>query len=158
MPILHYAPCQSIRGCPGNTGLPGIIHGCLYHTIPPARVSVDAQVTLDIQGSSMDAYTTLCPYQSIRGCPGNTGHPGIIHGWLYYTTPPPPARVSVDAQVTLDIRGSSMDGYTTLPPPPPPPPPARVSVDAQVILDIRGSSMDPYTTLYPLPEYLWIPK
>ena len=105
------------------------------HTVlppPPARVSVDAQVTVDIQGSSMDVYYTptyhgVCgcprivhgcllfypPCQSIHGCPSNCGHPGIVHGCLLFYPPPPP--------------------------PPPPPPLARVSVDAQVTVDIQGS-------------------
>ena len=32
-----------------------------YCTYPPARVSLDAQVTVDIQGSSMDDYRTTYP-------------------------------------------------------------------------------------------------
>ena len=83
-------PCQSIRGFPGYSEHPWIIHGCL---------------------------ASYPPCQSIRGFPGYSEHPWIIHGRLasYPPPPPPPVRVSVDSLDTLNIPGSSMDAWLPTP-------------------------------------------
>ena len=80
---------------------------------PHVRVSVDSLDTLNIPGSSMDAWLPTPPRQSIRGFPGYSEHPWIIHGCLT-SYPPPHVRVSLD---TLNIPGSSMDAWLPTPPP-----------------------------------------
>ena len=87
---------------------------------PHVRVSVDSLDTLNIPGSSMDAWLPTPPRQSIRGFPGYSEHPWIIHGHLASYPPPPHVRVSVDSLDTLNIPGSSMDAWLPTPPPPPP--------------------------------------
>ena len=59
---------------------------------PPVRVSVDSLDTLNIPGSSMDAWlpTPLLPpppRQSIHGFPGYSEHPWVIHGCLNSYSP-----------------------------------------------------------------------
>ena len=115
--LASYPPCQSIHGFPGYSEHPWIIHGRLAsYPPPPVRVSVDSLDTLNIPGSSMDAWLpTPPPRQSIRGFPGYSEHPWIIHGRLA-SYPPPPVRVSVDSLDTLNIPGSSMDAWLPTPP------------------------------------------
>ena len=124
-------PRQSIRGFPGYSEHPWIVHGCLasypphpseYPWIwmpgflpppPPVRVSVDSLDTLNIPGSSMDAWLPTPPpppRQSIRGFPGYSEHPWIIHGCL--ASYPPPVRVSVDSLDNLNIPDGCLASYT----------------------------------------------
>ena len=61
--LASYPPCQSIRGFPGYSEHPWIIHGRLASYPPPShvRVSVDSLDTLNIPGSSMDAWLPTPP-------------------------------------------------------------------------------------------------